>query len=469
MLRPFVLILGLAAVVGCQPSSPDPVRTAFAAAPQETDPGTPVAFRFPAARGARPLLYRLPSFEEISWRFEAATSPARAVVGFASDQDLIYLVTETDELAGFDLTSGRVYVVDDSVAFAAMSPAGMPTVVHRDGSIASIRNRNAIAWKNGLSALPTAIWSASRGRLLVLSPSSDSTDDGRPSLQLLSDGQAPVFQLIPDGPVRVASWGDAAAVVVDSGVVLIDPQDAGAQTLVRFESSPTLALFSPSAHRLFVVTEDGNLHAVDRFSRAVAATLQLPGHAVEGAMGAWGRHLLLRPDTPDSIWTVDVVAWRRGPTIAGAWKDDALPLVAPDGTFLVRRGDRVVSLVSDSMAPAGDATDARGDQWMVIAWDPRRPMLEAAASGSPSPTPLTAGQTIYVQVSSTSNPDWADHLAGNLRRAGMEASVLPPGGPDDPYRVVLGPYPSRDEAEQTGRRLGLPFWIYMRDTVRTVP
>jgi hypothetical protein len=378
------------------------------------------------------------------------------------------LVTEADELAAFDLTSGRVYVVDQDVALAAMSPAGTPLVVHRDGSIASIHNRAAIAWKDGLSGAPTAIWGTARDRLLVLSPSADSTDEGRASLRLLSNGQAAVFQLIPDGPVRVAPWGDAAAVAVDSGVVLIDPEDSGAQALLRFESRPTEVLFSPSAHRLFVATDDGHLHAVDRFSHDVVSSLELPGRAIDGWMGIWGHHLLLRPEDGDSIWTVDVVAWRLGPTIAAVWEDNALPLMAPDGTLLVRRGDRIVSLVSDSMVPAGDADDPRGDLWMVTAWDPRRPMLEAAASG-PSPTPSPAGQTIYVQVSSTNNPDWAAHLAGNLGRAGMEASVLPPGGPDAPSRVVLGPYATRDEAEQTGRQLGLPFWIYTRDPTRTVP
>src|SRR5439155_336981 len=37
---------------------------------------------------------------------------------------------------------------------------------------------------------------------------------------------------------------------------------------------------------------------------------------------------------------------------------------------------------------------------------------------------------------------------------------LPPQHPDDGYRVVLGPYATREQAEATGRRLGRPFWIY---------
>ena len=28
------------------------------------------------------------------------------------------------------------------------------------------------------------------------------------------------------------------------------------------------------------------------------------------------------------------------------------------------------------------------------------------------------------------------------------------------WRVVYGPFPTRDEAERAGRKTGLPFWVY---------
>jgi cell division protein FtsN len=51
-------------------------------------------------------------------------------------------------------------------------------------------------------------------------------------------------------------------------------------------------------------------------------------------------------------------------------------------------------------------------------------------------------------------------MAQQLSRAGLAARVLPPTGLDDGFRVVLGPYESRDEAEAIGRKLGRPFFIY---------
>jgi cell division septation protein DedD len=84
--------------------------------------------------------------------------------------------------------------------------------------------------------------------------------------------------------------------------------------------------------------------------------------------------------------------------------------------------------------------------------------VEAPVGVAPAP-----GQEIFVQVSSTSNAQWAEGLASDLRQAGMRATVLPPATADEMYRVVLGPYATREEAETTGRKLGMPYWIFQRD------
>ena len=38
--------------------------------------------------------------------------------------------------------------------------------------------------------------------------------------------------------------------------------------------------------------------------------------------------------------------------------------------------------------------------------------------------------------------------------------MLSPRSAEDGYRVVLGPYSTRAEAEAIGRKLGRPFWIF---------
>jgi len=60
-------------------------------------------------------------------------------------------------------------------------------------------------------------------------------------------------------------------------------------------------------------------------------------------------------------------------------------------------------------------------------------------------------------------------MAQQLSRAGLAASVLRPRGPDDGYRVVLGPYATRAQADAIGRKLGRPFWIYQPATQPATP
>jgi hypothetical protein len=67
---------------------------------------------------------------------------------------------------------------------------------------------------------------------------------------------------------------------------------------------------------------------------------------------------------------------------------------------------------------------------------------------------------LYVQVSVSRNLTWSTEMAQQLSRAGLAARVLSPSRPDEGYRVVLGPYGTRAEAEAIGRKLGRPFWIY---------
>jgi cell division septation protein DedD len=79
-----------------------------------------------------------------------------------------------------------------------------------------------------------------------------------------------------------------------------------------------------------------------------------------------------------------------------------------------------------------------------------------------APTP-TVEATVWLQVSSSQNPDWAEDLAEQLRNAGHPAGVWRPAIPEESYRVVVGPYITREAAEEAGRRLGRPFFIVNRE------
>jgi cell division septation protein DedD len=67
---------------------------------------------------------------------------------------------------------------------------------------------------------------------------------------------------------------------------------------------------------------------------------------------------------------------------------------------------------------------------------------------------------VYLQVSRSQNPAWAQALAGEIRDEGFPALVLTPRAGEEAYRVVVGPYSSREAAEAAGRQLGRPSFIF---------
>ena len=62
-------------------------------------------------------------------------------------------------------------------------------------------------------------------------------------------------------------------------------------------------------------------------------------------------------------------------------------------------------------------------------------------------------------MASSQNQDWANAFAQQLKDGGFPAKLLNPKAAGDPYRVVIGPYATRDEADAVGRRLGRPYFL----------
>ena len=223
--------------------------------------------------------------------------------------------------------------------------------------------------------------------------------------------------------------------------------------------------FSPSGHRLFIADGEGRIHVMNRYSGEMLETIDLPGAAAEIRPDPFGRWLLVRPEKGDSVWLVDMARNRAAGAVQADWAPD-LPTVTNQGLLLVKQGPDVVAYDISregwpSVGKVSGGADDSGCRW------PGSPARRR--SPSPPPTPRSRqttgaagepGNEVYLQVSSSQNPAWARDLATQLRDAGLPASVLEPRGPDDGYRVVLGPYASRAEAESAGRKLGRPFFIY---------
>jgi hypothetical protein len=180
---------------------------------------------------------------------------------------------------------------------------------------------------------------------------------------------------------------------------------------------------------------------------------------------------------------VDLVTRRKVATIGTPWASD-LPLVSGGRTLITREGDDVVAwdLTRPVPAPFNRLAGAAEDVFMAIPWLPRSarptqpapdpvtvaltpdlPSADTVPSEIPSDEPVTsvpAGSgEIYIQVTSSQNEGYARALSRQLTEIGFRARIQEPDTAGAGFRVLVGPYPSRDEAEADGRRLGRPYFI----------
>lgn len=410
------------------------------------------AIRLPAKGGA-PQLYRLPRMTLVDGALRGKLPPVERVVGLDPESEFLFVTTAKKELLALDLGSGRVDTVATSVAQATLGPDGTLYAVDTQRRVISLSRRTRFAWPQPLTALPRDLFGATDQHLVGVIP--------QDRLLVAAADQPPAVRPIAaSGDVTATRWGDLVAVASDSGVTFYDPLARRDPAFVRLEGGPRALAFSPSGHRIYVARRNTpGLAVIDRFERKEVDGVALPGPVAALRLDPLGRWLLARPTAGDSAWIVDLPIKRHTGIIPTQWQAD-LPSISPDGMLIYRRGSDVVSLRPDSLSEVGRVKSGAADLWVLTSWLPRGVPSTQASAGAAAADSVGAEGPLYVQVSTSQNPDWSGHLADDLTRAGLAARVLPPQHPDDGYRVVLGPYATRSQAEAIGRRLGRPFWIY---------
>jgi sporulation related protein len=412
-----------------------------------------VAIRLPV-KGGVPQLYRLPRLTPVDGVLKGKLSPVERVIGLDPESEFLFVTTAKHELIGLDLGSGRVDTVAIKVKQAALGPDGTLYAVDSSRHVISLSRRTRFAWPQALTALPRDLFGATDQHLVGVIP--------QDKLLVAAADQPPTVRPIAaGGDVTATRWGDLVAVASDSGVTLYDPLARREPAFVRLADPPRALAFSPSGHRIYVARRSvPGLAVVDRYERKEVDGIALPGPVAALRLDPLGRWLLARPAVGDSAWIVDLPIKRHTGIVPTQWQPD-LPAISPDGMLIYRRGSDVIASRPDSLTDVGKVTNGAADLWVLTSWLPRGvPATAVSAAAADSTGRAGSEGPLYVQVSTSQNPEWSGHLAEDLTRAGLAARVLSPQHPDDGYRVVLGPYATREQAEATGRRLGRPFWIY---------
>jgi hypothetical protein len=455
------------------PHQPRKVLSAFAAlvllsckdSPPPGDlalsPSVPPAslLRFPREGGA-PVVYRLPRLTDAEWLSNGEFPPVREVIGADLDQRLVFATDSASRIVALDLENGKVRSYLTGARRSIIGPDGVLYSVNDSNQVTRIARRNPMRFAGRLPGRPRDLFGTLNDELLAIVPGATN------ELVALSHDQPIRKVSLPAGDAAAPMWGDLVAIAADSAIVLYDPQADPEIRTIEVDGHARSVAFSASGHRIFVARREGGILEIDRFTDRVIREIDLPGPAESLRPAGYGQWLLVRPASSDSVWVVDLSIGQYLSDWSTRWSGD-LPTVAGSSILLLKQGDDIVAhdLAATGWPETGRVRGGGSDFWLPIAWTPEAGTRPTRVDTLPPTTTDSIPVTrVFLQVSSSQNPDWAEDLARQLREVGLTASVLKPRREGDGYRVVLGPYDSRETAEAEGRKLGRPFFIYQPES-----
>lgn len=415
--------------------------------------------------GGTARLYASTDLAPVEWRGRGKMPALQLAVGFDLDQALAYAVDSGGGLQALDLATGTTRLLTDGVSGVVLGPEGTLWVVDGKDGVTRVRHRLAKPTGNRLPARPSALYGTVDRQLIAIEPG----DSAR--AVVVGEGPGSATLDIPTTRTAASPWGDLLAVATPSGIELWPPRGGASPRHVRVGGVPSAVRFSAAGHRVYVAREEKDLAVVDRYAGERIRDIDLPGAAGGLRVAPYGAWLLARPAEGDSIWIVNLGSSAYVGTLESPWDLD-LPTVIGDATLLLREGKDVVArdLTEPGFPETGRIKGASADLFMPVQWVPKGSQPEpppvrpdtSRAAGTPADSagPAPAAATVYLQVSRSQNPAWAQELAAQIRDEGFPALVLTPRPGEEAYRVVVGPYPSRDEAEAAGRLLGRPSFIF---------
>ena len=287
--------------------------------------------------------------------------------------------------------------------------------------------------------------------------------------------------------------GERVFFAANESVLAVRSRDFGKALDVSVGGPVTALASTPSGDRIFVALQgEERLRVIDRFEESVVGKVKLPGEARNLRMDPLGRVVLVQGGA-DSVWVVSVATDEVLGTVRSEWRAD-LPLVMPDGQIAMAHGDDVVIAHGETFADTRTITDGARDYWQVLRWNgfrPRSASLDEPVrfrSGSmPSETPRppeppdtsdappaervrdttvkvrdTGAPAVFTtQFAAVLSERLAHDAAARIKVEGMtpRISTVTRAGKTI-YRVTLGPFSSRAEAERVGKASAQTYWIF---------
>lgn len=450
-----------------------------------------LAMRIPAAGGTA-RVFGYPALDSALWAAPAGLSAPARVLGFSPNGGTIVGVAKNGTPFRLDL---RVGGIDGQVK-------GLTGVTSADGStIYGLTAKGAVrrltpagAWSYQPPRAVTGLFPLNDGSLVLTADDRDRTRLWKirpPDTSVVDTGSVPrAFRVVK------TAVGDRLYLAGKATLFGVRTRELSVPKAIEVEKDVRAIVPTPSGDRIYLIEDSAAvLLVVDRYRDAVVEQIVLPGEPREARMDPLGRYILVRPQQGDSAWVVAVGSDRLLGTIASVWRED-LPAVGADGAVLTVKGADIIILEPETLRARRRVPGGAKDYWYLFAWNGFRPRAagldepvrfggtdslgdsvgfvtdsigddaawpDTATVGelaAPPPAPAPA-RGFIVSFAALREVGSAQVMAEQIRGEGLPVRVVASVVEGATiHRVILGPYPSRADAERAARGSTRPFWIY---------
>ena len=492
-------------VAGCADRSERPSSTgALASIPAGPDP---IVLRVSRSGGLISAL-SYPALDSVVWRSSYRLPPLARVLGYNADDGYLSAVDTSGRPVRLDLRLGAVEISgSEGGAMHASADGAVIYAVNAEGDVARytpVGDR----WTLTSRVAPTALVPLLDGSLVIAEVVADGVTLRRvrppdtavvDSLHIAGDTDA--------GSVYGVTIGDRMFLSTGSRVIALRTRDFVQDVDVNVGAPVRAFVTSPSGDRVFVLVRgEREVRVVDRFEGRVVNTVELPGNALDLRMDALGRVLVVRGEN-NAAWIVDVGTSAVVGEVKTEWRSD-LPLVLPDGAVALVIGDTVSLTSTIDLGVVRTIPDGARDSWFAMRWNGFRPRAKGldepvrfrASSGGRASSEAVAGTlegtggdsvtgsdsvgkvpivppttgdhrrdeparvrsaVFTVQFAAVLTEELAREAAAGISVEGRAPRIATTVRDDRTlFRVVLGPYPSREDAERVGKASGRGYWVF---------
>ena len=438
--------------------------------------------------GGAPRVTAFPNIDSTVWTGTEKVPALDHVLAFNADEGLIAAVDARGLPLWIDLRLGTVTTTGRGKPLRLISIDGSTIYgVGADGAVA--RFTTSGNWTHKPAQPASAVFPQTNGAVLVLT--------GHGASARLHRMRPPENRLLDSTDVPDAVSGTGAP--LGDRIYFVSRRQTltgvRARTLAKgnpitFDHGVSAMATTPSGDRFYVITDSSSdLSVIDPFQDRVSETVRLPGRPRELRVDPFGRYVLARAATGDSVWIVAIGTDKVVGTVRSAWRDD-VPFVAPDGTIAVIFGADIAFVNPGTLRPAHVAIDGASDFWYAFTWNGLRrrsePLESPAAIGSDSdttviklPPPPPKIDTSRPRLPAVSTPVDSSKigftvsfavLLNEAKAREQAAKIVVDGKPARivtgvnegiaVFRVILGPYMTREEADRVGRASGQTYYVY---------